>query len=353
MSLGRGTRWVLGGLLAALVLATGCTDLGRPSPASDPSECDTYRFLQAHLDRYRVALARERSWLDQVDANPIVLRSHSLKGKKKLVELLDAYYRLWQIAPEGDRPALLQRVRQVAAITYGDAYHDMSSVDDTTFKQDSTSYLRAALLMDRMGLDTTRYREEIVKIHPRLDDHLKTRGPNQRRIFHWYYEHFGLKEPFPLADALKDGEIARRQVPERMSSLDIYLFTHEVFGPYEYGDRLDADPFNQEEKTYLRSALEALIRRSLSRRDPDLVAELVTCARLLRFVSMPSYREGLAYLLDSQNPDGSWGNIPLARARLGEYGKQGILLHTTMVAVDALALSFHEPWYGPLFLSCR
>jgi len=347
-ALGKG----LGGLLPALVLATGCTDLGGHFHAADSSECDTYRFIRMSYDRYRLALANERGWLDHLEANPLILRSHGIKGKKKFVELLDAYYRLWQIAPEKDRPALLDRVRQIVSVTYQDDYHDMASVDDTTFKQDSTSYLRAALLMDRMGLDTARYRQEILKIQPRLDAHLTSRGPNQRRIFHWYYEHFGLKEPFPLADALKAGEIAHRQDPARMSSLDIYLFTHEIFGPYEYGDRLDVDPFSQEDKVYLRSALEVLIRRSLAARDPDLLAELITCTRLLRLVSIPSYREGLAYLLDSQNADGSWGNIARARARLGDFAAEGTLLHTTMVAADALSLAFHEPWYGPLFVSC-
>lgn len=347
-ALGKG----LGGLLPVLVLATGCTDLRGHSPGADSSECDTYRFLRMSHDRYHLALAKERGWLDHLEANPLVLRRAGIKGKKKFVELLDAYYRLWQIAEEKDRPALLDRVRQIVAITYQDDYHDMASVDDTTFKQDSTSYLRAALLMERMGLDTSRYRQEIVKIHPRLDAHLPSRGPNQRRIFHWYYEHFGLQEPFPLADALKAGEIARRQDPARMSSLDIYLFTHEIFGPYEYGDRLDVDPFSPEDKVYLKAALEVLIRRSLAGRDADLLAELITCARLLRLVSIPSYREGLAYLLDSQNPDGSWGNIAQARARLGEFAAEGTLLHTTMVAADALSLAFHEPWYGPLFASC-
>jgi hypothetical protein len=46
--------------------------------------------------------------------------------------------------------------------------------------------------MERLGLDTTLYREEIRKVHSRLNAHMPTRGPHQRRAFHWYYERFGL-----------------------------------------------------------------------------------------------------------------------------------------------------------------
>ena len=59
------------------------------------------------------------------------------------------------------KPALIARIEELARPTRGDRYHDMLTVDDREFKEDATSYLRAALLLDRLGLDTTLYRKEI------------------------------------------------------------------------------------------------------------------------------------------------------------------------------------------------
>jgi hypothetical protein len=159
---------------------SGCSRCTRSSP---PEPAEPLQ-LEALRPRYRAALARGRAWLDALHVDPLELRRHGIKGKKKLVELLEAYYKLWQVAPPGERAALLARIGQVVAVTAEDRYHDMASVSDREFKQDATSYLRAALLMDRLGLDTGRYRQEIRRIQPRLDAHLSRRGPPQRRDFH-------------------------------------------------------------------------------------------------------------------------------------------------------------------------
>ena len=277
---------------------------------------------------------------------------HGIKGKKKLTEQLDGYYRLWEIAgPE--RPALRRRIEEVVAVTYESRYHDMARINDREFKQDATSYLRTAVLMDRLDLDTTIYREEIRKIHPRLNAHMTRRGPHQRAAFHWYYRHFGLDEPFPLGEALEAGYVARRADPYEFDLMDVYQVTHEIFVPYEYGERLDVDPFDDDDKTYLRRTLDLLTERYIVRKNADLVAELISCMRYLRFVESQSYRRGLAYLLDSQNPDGSWGDLERNRRRHGTWGLHHIILHTTIVALDALTIAFHEPWNNELFPGCE
>ena len=322
-----------------------------PREDRDQQLCSHLKYLEQHGARYLHAVELSHGWLDALEVDPIELRARGLKGKKKLTEQLDAYHRLWQIGDASERAEVLRRVAEVAAVTYESRYHDMNSVGDTQFKQDATSYLRAALLLDMMGLDTTLYRAEIASSKPRLDAHLPTRGPFQRAAFHWYYGHFGLEEPFPLGDALSHGLIARRADPRELGIFDVYQLTHEIFVPYEYGDRLDVTPFSDEELDYLRATLEVLVDEYLEKRDPDITAELISCMRYLHFEDSPSYPRGLAYLLYSQNGDGSWGDRVAIERRYGELGIHRIVLHTTLVALEAITVAFHEPW-NELHVAC-
>jgi hypothetical protein len=319
--------------------------LGVAACSRDPApRCQTERFLAERRAAYRQAIARGRAWLDRLAIDPFELRRHGIKGKKKVTEHLDGYLRLWQVAGQAEREAILERARQVVAVTYQPRFHDLAGVSDGEFKEDATSYLRAALLMERLGLDTRLYREEIAKIKPRLDAHLARRGPHQRLAFHWYYRHFGLEEPFPLAGALEDGLIAQRADPAAMSIRDAYRLTHEVFVPYEFGERLDVDPFDAAARRYLAGALELHARRAIERGDADLLAEVVSCLRYLRLVDRPIYRDGLAALLAQQHGDGSWGDLAEARRIFGEHAAEGRILHSTTVVIDALTIAFHPEW---------
>jgi len=304
-------------------------------------------FLTEHRAAYEAAKEKARAWLDGVKVDPAELRANNIKGKKKLVEQLDAYRRLWVVAKPAEKAVLLERFKQVAAVAYEDGYHDMGSNSDEWFKQDATSYLRAAVLMERMGLDTKRYREEIKKIHPRLNAQMDRRGPHQQRVFHWYYATFGLEEPFPLADALQKGVIATRIDPATMTSAQMYELTHEVYALYEYGDVLDIDPFDEADKAYLHATLPALVDRLIQAHDPDLMGEVVECLHYLRFQQLPAYLAGVKFLLETQNADGSWGHYARERKKLGDFVKQGFELHTTLVVLGALTAVFDRPMPKP------
>jgi hypothetical protein len=326
--------------LLVCVIAASCSRDPAPRCGSE-----TRRFLTAHDADYRRALARAHTWLDRLAVDPLALRAAGLKGKKKLAEVLDAYLQLWRVAPPGEQATIRERARQLARVTDDPGYHDLATVSDGELREDSTSYLRAALLMDQLGLDTAGYRAAIAAVKPRLDAHLASRGPHQRAAFRLYYRHFGLAEPFPLDDALAAGVIARRVAPAGMSTRDAYRLTHEVLVPYEFGDRMDAvDPFDDDSRAYLAGALDLLTRRAIAARDADLTAELVSCLRYLRLVDRPVYRDGLALLLAEQHADGSWGDLAEARRLFGEHAAQGRLLHSTMVAIDALTAAFHPAW---------
>ncbi|MDP2989444.1 MAG: hypothetical protein Q8O57_02635 [Kiritimatiellota bacterium] len=306
-------------------------------------------FLNANEQRYREALVRTRSWLDTLAVNPTDLRAHGIKGKKKLAELLDVYLRLYDIAAADDKKALIERIRSITTVTATPAtpatagYHDMLRITDQQFKEDSTSYLRVAFLMDRFGLDTRLYRQEIIKVLPRLNDHMQHRGSDQRMAFHLYYKHFGLQEPFPLQAAYQTGVISSRHDPAwfKQNKMEMYNLTHEIFVPYEFGEKLDADFFPEPDKAYLRPLLADLTAYGIGRDDADITAELTSCLRYLHFTDLPVYQESLQYLLKSQRPDGKWGDYERHRGYYGDYVNQAFYLHTTLVVVDALTTAFH------------
>jgi hypothetical protein len=310
---------------------------------TDPS---TDAWLVGHRGDYERAIRRAGAWLEPLSVDPAELRAHGIKGKKKLVELIDAWGRLYQVAEGGRAQAdILARIDLLAEVTRTDAYHDMLEIDDVSFKQDATSYLRAAYLLDGLGLDIERYRAGIAEAEPRLDAHMPQRGPFQQYGFHVYYAHFGLEEPFPLASALEDGLIARRAPAETMDRYDAYAVTHEIFMPYDYGDDLEATPFTVDDLRYLRVVLPQLVDVWMARQDPDLVAELVSCLRFIRAVDLPAYTEGLAFLLRTQHPDGHWGDYRAEAERIGAWATTYKLeLHTTTVAIDALTVAFHPAW---------
>lgn len=120
--------------------------------------------------------------------------------------------------------------------------------------------------------------------------------------------------------------------------------THEIFVPFEFGDDLSTEPLTDEDRRYLLEALPTLIDLRITANAPDLVAELVVCMRELRFTGVPAYTRGLQFLLEVQQPDGSWGSYEQYRARLNDLVETAYVLHTTMVTIDALVLAFHKPW---------
>lgn len=301
------------------------------------------RFLGENLTRYRKAVQRARTWLDCLEVDPIALHSAGFKGKKKLVEILDANLGLLRTASESqDQEAILERIADLAEPTWTDAYHNMENVDDTQFKQDSTSYLRAAYLLDRAGFDTAFYRAHIMRILPRLNNHMTQRGTDQRMAFHTYYMYFNLPEPFPLAAAFQSGLIVARASPEQIGRSAIYQFTHEIFVPYEFGEKLDAQFFSADDLAYLRQVLPILTHDAIDRKDPDVTGELTSCMRYLNFTSLPAYRDALEYLFENHRSDGTWGDYDRLRINLGSYVDQVLTLHTVLVVLDALHSAFAD-----------
>ena len=306
-----------------------------------PSDLETPAFLDNYRPLYRQSLERAVDWLDELEVDPEELHEQGLKSKKKYVEILDAYIRLHRVADGSARESYKSRIQHLAEYAGEDGYHNMSDVTDEEFKENSTSYMRAAYLLDRVGVDVSGYVDEMREVKSRLDDHMETRGSHQQMVFGWYYDHFGWEPPFDLSTGYEKGIIRKHFPPWRLQSKwTVYQLTHEIFVPYRYGERLESDFFSRAERRYLRRVLPMLTTHWLMRGNQDIVAELVTCMALLGFQDLPQYREAIAWLLQTQNEDGSWGNYEEYADEYGTYLDHAYYLHTTGVVVDALTMAF-------------
>jgi hypothetical protein len=338
--------------LATCLLCLGISCACRQQPARKP-DCRaegyrrTARFIERNRPRYLEVRDRAISFLGSLSVDPVALRREGRKGKKKLVELLDAYAALHRHAKGARRRELAERFRQAARFTELPEYHDLGTAGERQLRQDATSYLRACYLMDRMGLDTAGYRERIRAVKARLDAHMAGRGPHQRMAFRWYYDHFKLALPPVLKVPIKNTLLARRPNPYRISVDHAYGLTHEIFVPYDYGATLAANPFSADERAYLRRALQVLTTVHIARRNVDLVGELLASLRYLGQSDLDVFRDGLRFLLASQRPNGAVGDYERLRDRRGDRLELDLYLHTTSVAMDILPLAFEGPSVVP------
>jgi len=330
-----------------LLLALSSAGCKRASaPAEDQCRRRGYARTASYIQKYR---AREReqlqkalAYLDRFVIDPVALRKEGIKGRKKLVEQLDAYVAIHRHAAAEEKPGLMTRFKRAAAVTGAAAYHDMLSVSDKQFKQDATSYLRAAYLMDKMGMSTAAYRGQIQRIKDRLDRHMGKRGWHQRMAFKHYYNHFGLAPPKELQDPFKNTLISRRANPYLLAMGQVYDLTHEVFVPYDYGGKLTTDQFDRGDREYLRRALEVTTTVWIARKNVDLVGELLACLRYTGNHDLQVYRDGLSLILASQRPDGAFGDHEKYRKEWGDRLDLGLYLHTTSVVIDILPLAFSK-----------
>jgi hypothetical protein len=321
-------RFGANGGVAVLLHGTGAALAAIAAQLQPFSEQDAYPVAS------RRALARASDWLSSFAVDPVALQARDMPGKKILVEQLDAIRILWLTASDADRPALFDAFARVAACTRDRRYHDMLEVDARRFRANATSYLRAAWLCERMGVENPLYRDQIRLIKGRLDRHMPERGVHQLLVFGLYYRHFGLTEPFPF-DQQPFGLLARR--PDALSADDCYILTHEITVPTLWGEIPFERPFDEPTLAWLRPKLIALTRDWMGRVNSDLVGEFLLCFWLLGWTDDPIYRDGLAWLVHRQNADGSWGRLDRIRERYGDDGRYRVVLHNTGVCVETLA----------------
>lgn len=337
-------------VLAAVLMASSLHGAATAAPqaldANSPSASSDEALAARRLAAYQRVKSLARTWLDQLEVDPVELMQHGVKGKKKVAEILDCYLHLFDVSTDAtDRDAIHQRVADLAKQLARPEYHDLLQLSDDEFAQNSMSYLRVAWLLERFGLDTRAYREEILRAKPRLDLHLPRRGPWQRAVFLEYYEFFGLEQPPNLAPTpLEDGVIARRVPVEQYNEAAIYNLTHEVFVAFEYGRRRNPTRLSALDLDYARETCNELMLRCIDQKHSDLVGELLACATYLGGRDGGACRQAVGYLLDRQNANGTWGEYEKYRPEFGKYLEQHVYLHTTLVVLQGLIAMFEEDW---------
>ncbi len=277
-------------------------------------------------------------WLGTLNIDPIKLRSEmGIKGKKKFVELLDSYLILYQTAStEENKSKYKNIVTDLVQVTDDPDYHDMNEINDTQFREDSTSYLRAWYIMMKFGLDTSYYESEIEQVMPRMDAHLPNRGINQKMVFVFYYNRLGYHTDYTLEELFEYSVIRSRKNITQLDNIDVYFVTHEVFALY---DDEKISYLTDDDITYLKEIINYQINKTISENNVDLLAELIMIMTYLNLSGLNDYKVALDFLLISQNDDGSFGDYEYAREY---YEKKGIdieiqlYLHTTEVSLRAL-----------------
>ncbi|MBI4584826.1 MAG: hypothetical protein HY717_12495 [Planctomycetes bacterium] len=312
--------------------------LAKPAPAS-------VRGLQRRGD-FRAVKQKARAWFDQLEVDPVLLLKKGIKGKKKLAEILDVYLSYQKHAAEAaERQSILARARALARQTERPEYHDMLRLSDEEFTQNSMSYLRVAWLLEQLGLDIKSYRQEILKIKPRLDSHMAQRGPWQRAMFAEYYDRFGLEKPPALLNSpMQQGIVSRRLPAARYSDNDTYDFTHELFVAFDYGLKRAQNRFAAADLVYSRDTLRQLLPRYVRENNPDLAGELLSGMTYLGWHEDAEYQQVIDFLLDGQNKNGTWGSYEAHRQIYGPYLEHHVYLHTTMVVIQALLEAFEGGW---------
>jgi hypothetical protein len=310
------------GALASFGLAVGCFEHHKPTP-----------------------IERAETWLDTMPIDLEALAARGYGDKKRLSELLGAYWKLYRYAAPARRAEIRERLQRFVDYTHRPDYLDLAEVDDAQFKKNSMSFLRVMWLLREMDFDVTHLRAEFEKIKPRMDAHLESRGPWQKSMFARYYDLFGFEKPEAIADTsdLK-GPIGERLPIDEYDVARAYQLTHQVFVAFDYGARRVQSRFDAGDLAYLGTTLPALVVKAQRKRNWDLMAELMTCMVYLRMTDHAEFAAGLEALLQAQNADGSWGDYERARPIYGEYTDAKYYLHTTAVVLETLVEHSKGNW---------
>ena len=294
-------------------------------------------------DKLAEVRSKAAAWMASIDADPVRVRHEKgMKGKKHMVEAMHTYLYLYRLAAgEKERQVYRARFAQLARATGRPEYHNLAAVPLAEFREDSTSYLNACLVMEHFGLDTAHYRAEIKKVLPRILEDVPRRGVNQQIAFRYMLDKLKLGDKFRVDDLIPLTVVRKRKPLAQLSVAEQYDVTHEIFPLGEFG-RQKITAFDAADREYLRRLMAEMVAQYTAVNNVDLLAEALVCMRYLDFEAMPEYRKGLDYILTHQNPNGSFGSYERERAQMRltrpKYDVDlGGYLHTTEVCLWALA----------------
>jgi hypothetical protein len=296
------------------------------------------------VEQTNTALRKGIEWAESLDINPLRVRQElQMKGIKFYAEYLDLLLLAYEW--QGDKKLsedAQQKAMRALEITDTEEYHTLDPRDMNRFKEDSMSYLRVAMLAERLGKDTTAYRAKIFALRETLYGHLPQRGVDNRLSFALLFRQLN----FPLAET--EEQIHTESLIAAMKPLSYYQtgpdkpydITHEIFAMTWRGYR--PFPFrNNDEERYAKETITALLRKAIDDKNLDLAAEFVVNLAELGEAKSDIVNEARQFIFMGQNSDGSFGDYatqalemkkvrPLYDVRIGGN------LHTTMVCLWAL-----------------
>jgi len=200
-----------------------------------------------------------------------------MKGIKHFVEYLSLLEELVHLGNSTVREWALAKVEEAVEVTKEPEYHDEVSQSGTwkapkhfpdlspadrikwespyekKFRQESVSYLRAAMKIERMGLDSTYYRQRIEQLQEKMKGHIPRRGLIQKLAYILLYDLLNMPHPNPelknpalsvddqMRNVFKRSSIAARRDLEWFATPAeterLYWLTHEVFEVTNLGRR--------------------------------------------------------------------------------------------------------------------
>lgn len=109
--------------------------------------------------------------------------------------------------------------------------------------------------------------------------------------------------------------------PALQGRLEYYALIHEVAALTDFG-HLQASPWLLERRILIGRILQQGARRTMASGDADLLAELLLCNHMLDLPLNGDLRSGIAFLVTSQQADGSWGKQETRRPNRSRHAVQ-------------------------------
>lgn len=259
-------------------------------------------------------------------------------GFLELGEELNLFYRLYLVT---DNPVEKKFFKDytISRIDYLLNEHDLK-VD---YAGEITGYLNFAKIMKRMGIDRPEYWDFIdqdILTNP------MTYPPNitYTILNSALVEDIGRVPKMPFGALVSQGIVARfARHPELIpvgkayaSPDDVMNFyydvTHEIFAVSNFGDRDPRQFLLDDEVQFLKTIISQGISTYIEKRQLDILAELVVCAKMLNYTDFDGFEKAVQFILDFQKEDGSFGLVE----RMVFLGRPNLYRHGVLVALWAL-----------------
>jgi hypothetical protein len=291
-------------------------------------------------------IKRAKEWLDRLYLNLDLIAKYGYGDKKRLSELLGAYWMLYRYSTPKEQEQIRKRVEPFYAYTKKEKYLNLASLDAKLFKKNSMSYLRIMWLLREMHYDITHLMDYFHKhLKTKMDAHLVQRGPWQKSMFARYYEFFNLEKPpvIQKTSHLK-GLIGARLKIEKYKIRNSYALTHQIYVAYDYGATKKQTRFSEEDMKYIKPTLLGLAQYYRQRKSWDIHAEIVQCLIYVGETKHKEFTKSYNALLNAQNYNGSWGSYDHLKKQYGNFVDSKYYLHTTGVALSAIVEHAKGDW---------